>query len=388
MEIKEKVKSRKQKAKACCVEKFGSTCQMSNGTDITSAVVLLFALCFMLSSCQPAKQADKATNYVSLVENDSATKLDVFIDGKYFTSYLYADTLLRKPVLFPIHTASEERITRGYPFAPNEGERIDHPHHYGLWFNHGDVNGIDFWNSSVDRKKGDPRYGRIDHVKFTKVESGKTGTLEVEKEWRSSTNALVLLERSKFVFDGDENSRTITHTATLTAPEVDVLFEDSKEGMFALRVRRELEIPSDDSTILLTGKLTPPEQKVVNNETVSGRYRNSNGLEGYPDVWGKRAKWMQLTGVVRGDSISICIFDHPDNVNHPPHWMARDYGLFGVNPLGSKLYTEGKEEFNFMLKKGDSVTFKHKVVIMDGMAVAPSKIDSLYLAFVSAPQTQ
>jgi hypothetical protein len=158
--------------------------------------------------------------------------------------------------------------------------------------------------------------------------------------------------------------------------------------MFALRVRRELEIPSDDSTVLLTDKLTPPEQKVVNSETVSGRYRNSNGLEGYPDVWGKRAKWMQLTGVVRGDSISICIFDHPDNVNHPPHWMARDYGLFGVNPLGSKLYTEGKEEFNFMLKKGDSVTFKHKVVIMDGMAVAPSKIDSLYNAFVSGPQTQ
>jgi hypothetical protein len=388
MEIEQKAESIKQKAKAYHTKRFEFTFPLSRDIGVISTAFLLYALCFMLSSCQPPKQDDKATNYVSLVENDSATKLDVFIDGKYFTSYLYADTLLRKPVLFPLHTASGERITRGYPFAPNAGERIDHPHHYGLWFNHGDVNGIDFWNSSVDREKGDPRYGRINHVRFTKVESGKTGTLQVEKEWRSSTNALVLLERSQFVFEGDENSRAISHTATLTAPEVDVLFEDSKEGMFALRVRRELEIPSDDSTILLTEKPTAREEKVVDSERVTGRYRNSNGLEGYPDVWGKRAKWMQLSGVVQGDSISICIFDHPDNVNHPPHWMARDYGLFGVNPLGSKLYTEGKEQFNFMLKKGDSVTFKHKVVIIDGMAVAPLKIDSLYKAFISAAQAK
>ena len=228
------------------------------------------------------------------------------------------------------------RVTRGYPFAPNAGERIDHPHHYGLWFNHGDVNGIDFWNSSVERKKGDPRYGKINHVKFLKVESGKTGTLEVEKEWRSSTDSLVLIERTQYVFSGDADKRIITHTTTLSAPEVDVLFEDSKEGMFAMRVRRELEIPADDSTVLLTENLTPSSE-VVSKQGVSGHYRNSNGLEGYPDVWGKRAKWMQLAGVVNNDSISICMFDHPENLNHPPHWMARDYGLYSVNPLGSKL---------------------------------------------------
>jgi hypothetical protein len=125
---------------------------------------------------------------------------------------------------------------------------------------------------------------------------------------------------------------------------------------------------------------------VIDSTGVTGHYRNSNGLEGYPEVWGKRAKWMQLAGVVNSDSISICIFDHPDNVNHPPHWMARDYGLYGVNPLGSNQYTEGKEQFNFVLKKGDSVTFKYQVVIVDGSYPSLKKIESWYDAFVKLPE--
>ena len=357
-------------------------------THLAKTIISSLLMLSLLSSCQQQKEVnDHASDYVSLVENDSLSKLDVFIDGKYFTSYLYADSILRKPVLFPLYTASEVRVTRGYPFAPNPGERIDHPHHYGLWFNHGDVNGIDFWNSSVERKKGDPRYGKINHIKFVKMESGKTGTLEVEKEWRSSTDSLVLIERTQYVFSGDADKRIITHTTTLSAPEVDVLFEDSKEGMFAMRVRRELEIPADDSTVLLTENLTPSSE-VVNKQGVSGHYRNSNGLEGYPDVWGKRAKWMQLAGVVNNDSISICIFDYPENLNHPPHWMARDYGLYSVNPLGSKLYTEGKEQFNFKLEKGKSVTFKHQVVIIDGLNPAPAKIEALYNEFVTSIKSQ
>ena len=355
---------------------------VNNLTKLTISCLLCLSI---LSACQQQKEVDdRPSNYVSLVENDSLARLDVFIDGKYFTSYLYADSILRKPVLFPLHTASEERITRGFPISANAGERVDHPHHYGLWFNHGDVNGIDFWNSSVTSRNPKARYGRINHIKFVKMESGDTGTLTVEKEWRSDSNALILIERTQYVFGGDADRRLVTHHTTLSAPEVDVLFEDSKEGMFAMRVRRELEVASDAPTILLNDDLARSDSAVIDTRGVTGHYRNSNGLEGYPEVWGKRAKWMQLSGMVNEDSISICIFDHPDNLNHPPHWMARDYGLYGVNSLGSKLYTEGKEEFNFTLKRGDSVTFKHQVVIANGMYPSSGKIELWYKDFASS----
>lgn len=353
-------------------------------SDFSKFIIACLIILPMLFSCKesPKNETDPLTDYVSLRQNDSLNRLDIFIDGRYFSSYLYADSILRKPVLFPILTASEKRVTRGFPIAPNPNERIDHPHHYGLWFNHGVVNEVDYWNSAVVPKKPDVRYGRINHVKFLTVESGDTGRLEVKKEWRNDMNELTLIEHTSYVFTGNINQRIITHITKLTAPEVDVLFEDSKEGMFAMRVRRELEVASDKPTVLLDTMLEASESTVPDNDEVTGHYRNSNGLEGYPDVWGQRASWMQLSGMVQGDSISICLFDYPKNPNHPPHWMARDYGLFGVNPFGSKIYTQGKEQFNFSLKKGESVTFKHQVVIINGVYPAKRKIDSLYNRFV------
>lgn len=356
---------------------------MEHKSNLTTIVIFFSLSLFMLMSCESQKQPDGQSNYVSIVENDSLPKLDIFLDGKYFTSYLYEDSLLRKPVLFPILTASEKRVTRGFPFAPNPGERNDHPHHYGLWFNHGDVNGIDFWNSAVKPWKPNGHYGRINHVKFLKVASGDTGTLEVAKEWRNDLGELLLNEQTRYIFSGDENKRFITHTTTLSAPEVDVFFEDSKEGMFAIRVRRELEVASDEPVVPFDDNLVPTKNAVPDNRKVTGHYRNSNGVEGYPEVWGKRAKWMQLAGIVEGDSISICIFDHPDNLNHPPHWMARDYGLYGVNWLGSNIYTNGAEQFNFTLKKGKSATFKNQVVIINGTYPTLGKIEALYNTFIA-----
>lgn len=347
-------------------------------------IITIFISLFVIQACNnSAKQTeDNISDYVSFVQNDSLNKLDIFIDNKFFTSYMYADSILRKPVLFPVHTASEKRITRGFPIAPNKGERMDHPHHYGIWFNHGVVNEIDFWNSAVIPKNPEVRYGRINHVNFLKVESGNKGILEVEKEWRSDTNELILKEQTRYVFSGDKNTRLITHITSISAPENDVFFEDSKEGMFAMRVRRELEIASDKPAELFDDSQVAAESAVIDNKNVSGHYRNSNGLEGYPDVWGKRAKWMQLAGIVDDDSISICMFDHPNNLNHPPHWMARDYGLYGINPFGSNIYTNGEEQFNFTLKKGESAKFIHQVVIINGISPKKTIIDSMYNRFI------
>ena len=57
-------------------------------------------------------------------------------------------TRLKKPVLYPLRSAKGTVVTRGFPLEPRPGERVDHPHHVGLWFNYGDVNGVDFWNNA------------------------------------------------------------------------------------------------------------------------------------------------------------------------------------------------------------------------------------------------
>src|ERR1700750_1530325 len=81
---------------------------------------------------------------VKVVQNDGGRRVDVTIDGAPFTSYLWPDTsdpkALKKPVLYPLRDSDGTIVTRGYPLMPNKGERVDHPHHAGLWFNYGNAN--------------------------------------------------------------------------------------------------------------------------------------------------------------------------------------------------------------------------------------------------------
>src|SRR5258708_10106820 len=79
---------------------------------------------------------------VSIIKSPRENKVDIFIGGKLFTSFLYPDTL-EKPVLFPLRTANGAIVTRGFPLEPKPGEPTDHPHHIVLWFNFENANQLD-----------------------------------------------------------------------------------------------------------------------------------------------------------------------------------------------------------------------------------------------------
>src|SRR5213083_2408720 len=110
--------------------------------------------------------------------------VDVTIGGKPFTSYLW-DEHLKKPVLYPLRSANGTLVTRGWPLDPRPGERVDHPHHVGLWFNYGNVNGLDFWNNSDAIPPADAaKMGTIVHRRIGKAEShAQSGTLTTESDW-------------------------------------------------------------------------------------------------------------------------------------------------------------------------------------------------------------
>ncbi len=78
-----------------------------------------------------------AAGGVKVAVDEAAHRVDVTVDGKPFTSYLW-QTNQRKPVLYPLIAPDGTTVTRGYPFALRAGERVDHPHHAGLWFNYGE----------------------------------------------------------------------------------------------------------------------------------------------------------------------------------------------------------------------------------------------------------
>jgi len=322
---------------------------------------------------------------VEVVHDEAARQVRVLVGGELFTAYRYDTdvTGLKKPVLYPVRTADGTDITRGYPLEKRAGERADHPHHVGLWLNYGDVNGLDFWNNSTAiPPERAPQMGSIRHVAVTQTEGGdRIGSLTATAEWVDPEGNVLLQEETRYVFHAEPGVRVIDRITTLTAVQ-DVLFKDNKEGMLGLRVRRELEMPTDRPILLTDEQGQPMPERVLDNTGVSGHYRNSEGVEGYPDVWGKRARWMTLSGVVEGDSVTIAIFDHPSNVGFPTYWHARDYGLFAANPLGQAVFTDGAEALNFSLDQGASTTFRYRIAVMDG-AMPSEAVEQRYQAFAT-----
>src|SRR6266513_3784030 len=201
----------------------------------TSWLLLGLALAFPLSTKWRGGQGMR----VDVVPHEDLRRVDVLVDGKPFTSYIYPTTL-KKPTLYPVRSASGIVVTRGWPLEPRPGERVDHPHQVGLWFDHGDVNGLDFWNNSnaIPAERA-PKMGTIVHRAVRHAESGSgQGALEVTADWVDAQGKALLREDTRFVFRAAAGSRTIDRITTLTAVNGPVTFIDNKEGLIGMRVSR------------------------------------------------------------------------------------------------------------------------------------------------------
>ena len=321
----------------------------------------------------------------TLKNNPTQKKVEVRYNEKLLTAYCYFDST-EKPVLFPINTLSGVTITRGYPVSPKAGERSDHPHHLGLWMNYESVNGLDFWNNStaipLDKKS---KYGSIRHQKIMSSNSKKdNASLETLSFWVNSDGQVLIEEKTRYVFTKKDNDFIIDRIATLEAKVPEVIFKDVKDGMLGLRLARQLEQPSNqaDKFVDANGNITPVAK--MDNEGVSGMYQNQEGLTG-DAVWGKRSQWACLQGKKDGETITIQIIDHPKNVGYPTYWHARGYGLFAANPLGQKVFSEGKEELNLTLKQGEKKTFHYRVIVHSGSALTAAELNQRAADFVKIP---
>ncbi len=303
---------------------------------------------------------------VKVTVTESERRVDVTIDGRPFTAYVWP-TSLKKPVLYPIRTAKGTLVTRGFPLDPRAGERVDHPHHVGLWFNYGDVNGIDFWNNS-DAIEGErkSRMGTIVHKAIKAASGGPSeGVLEVESDWVMPDGAVILKEHTKYVFGGTATTRTIDRITTLTAGATRVDMKDNKEGVLGLRVTRALEEPVTKPEKFTDAQGKPTDVPSMDNTGVNGVYLTSEGIKGAA-VWGTRGRWNTLSGRIGDEPVSVAIFDAPGNPGYPTYWHARGYGLFAANPLGQKELSGGKDVLNFAIAPSTSVTFKHRILIVTG----------------------
>jgi hypothetical protein len=337
---------------------------------LTSAVIFFCCCCTTFPGNKKAEPILKVT----LTKDEAGKKVDIAIDGKLFTSYCWFDNVY-KPVLYPVLTSAGTFITRGFPLNPREGELDDHRHQVGMWLNYGNVNGLDFWGNGSTGSKN-PEGGVIEHQTIEKMSGGiGEGVLVTRASWKGPSGNELLAEKTEFHFIAKGSIRIIDRITTLTAINEPVVFKDTKEGMFAIRVARQLELPSNEDIKLIDAKGNPGTVKAMSNIGVTGNYRSSESISG-ESVWGTRARWMNLSGIIGVEKISLVICDHPKNINYPTFWHARGYGLFSANPLGAADFTKGAEVLNFSIAKGQSATFRYRVIINSGEFLTDSLINA------------
>jgi hypothetical protein len=263
--------------------------------------------------------------------------IDFRLNQEIIAAYVYKGA--PKPYIYPLLGPNGKPITRHFPMKAVPGETTDHPHHRSLWFTHGEVNGIDFWSEGNNR-------GRILYRQFEAIEGGMVlARVRAINDWMGPDGKKVCEDVTEFRIYNTAGGRVLEYEVEIRATEGDVLFGDTKEGTFGVRVACNMEV----------------------TRKTGGQIVNARGQRDTA-TWGKPAEWCDYTGQVEGDVVGIAIFDHPSNLRHPTTWHVRDYGLFAVNPFGMHDFNPGTPDGtgDYTLKRGQTRTFRYRLWLHRG----------------------
>jgi len=317
------------------------------------------------------------------------TGYEVWIGDQLFAGYITG--FGGAPIVHPIVGPTGKHMTRDFPMIRGyEGARTGHPHQRSLWFTHGAVNGLDFWQAA-GAAVNDIRYtrGRIIHRRFVKAESdGTTAVIVTENDWVDANNPDQVLCRDirTLRFSVAEDRRILDFDITITTDQEQVVLGDTREGSFGLHV---------------------PEQMVVRfgqggqNFDHGGRFVNAEGLVGEltaegrlnEQAWGKRSAWVTYYGEIDGDKLGITILNHPSSFRFPTYWHVRGYGLFAANPFGIHEFESGSQggdrtvpqgAGDHTLLRGESLTLRYRVLFHKGDSVE-AKIADAFKEYAEMP---
>jgi len=284
--------------------------------------------------------------------------VEVRIDGQLFARY-DATTGPNKPYFHPLYGPGGRLMVRKYPLETVPTETHDHPHHRGLWFTHGEVNGHDFWSEG-------PNAGRTVCRGFEALEGGPVmGGFRSRTDWLAKDGTRVAEDVRQVRVWRLPECRILDFEVTVRATEGPLVFQDTKEGSFGIRLPDTMRVKGGD-----------------------GRILTSRG-DRDAAAWGKRAEWVDYWGTVEGAVMGVAILDHPDNPRHPTYWHVRDYGLFAANPFGVHDFVPGqpKGTGDLTVPAGGTVTFRYRVLLHPG-AAAEAGVADAWAAYAAPPRVE
>jgi hypothetical protein len=246
-----------------------------------------------------------------------------------------------KPFFWPL-IAQGVNILRGWPVEPRPGDAADHPHHTGMYFAFGEVNGKEYWSKLP-----------IESKSFEKAAGPVFASIRARNAWGDDLD-----ESDDVRFMTDGNDDVVDWTVTLTAANGPATFakdlKQAKEGAFACRLAKELSMAKGDAPDIIL---------------------DAKGNRGEAAARKGGAPWVDYSGTIDGKKVGISIMNHPSSFRYPSDWHVRAYGLFAANPWIIK----GENT----LQKGESITLKWRVYVHGGDAEA-AKVADVFAGYADA----
>lgn len=254
------------------------------------------------------------------------SKINVTINGKFFTSYIYSSDE-KHPFFFPVNSPlSGGSVTsmRNNPW----------PNHASLFFGCDLVNGGNYWEGSLDR-------GRIISVNAQIIkQGGDTVIITDECIWSRPGAVSPIKDTRKIIITSP--SPTINQIDVEIAMEMlmDVHIGKTNHSMFSARMDADLSV------------------------TNGGTMINAEGAKGEKDTNGKNSSWMDFYGKRGTATEGLAIMQHPSNPWYPSPWFTRDYGFMSPTPM----YWPQNGEETFM-KKGTQLMLRYRVLVHAGTTI-------------------
>ena len=213
----------------------------------------------------------------------------------------------------------------------------DHIHHHGVWWGHGDVNGVTFYLELPHENPGQIVHRRwIEQIR----EPNRVGFVE-ELDWIAPSGGTLICEIRRLSATFGSTTGYVVDFENEYVAQTDIRFGTTKE--------------SGTPLIRLADAF---------NGRGGGVIVNSEGGRGEQGPCGVSARWVDCPAPFppaygsRGWEGFAC-FDHPTNPDYPNKWFTREYG-----PLSPREGNHFVGETD--LKHGDALRLRHRLYVHEG----------------------
>jgi hypothetical protein len=254
------------------------------------------------------------------------SKINVTIDGKYFTSYICSEDE-KYPFFYPVN-------------GPVSGGSVTSmrnaiwPHHSSLFFGCDQVNGGNYWQEGLER-------GRIISVNAQILKEGSDTVIITDECIWSRPGALSpVKDTRKYTITAPSATMTQIDAEITMEMLIDVHIKKTNHSLFSARMAADLSVQNGGTMI------------------------NAEGAKGEKDTFGKNSPWMDYYGKRGSATEGLAIMQHPSNPWYPSPWFTRDYGFISPTPM----YWPQNGDETFM-QKGTTLLLRYRVLVHSGTSV-------------------